>query len=202
LPGKWWWTIKIRHPKDLLRLPSIYTKIILVCERIGVTRPQHLPIAEVDGDVRWLVLESSVRMEGHPEVPPKAEHRTRRAMITPPNTWGGLDETFSELDEALSTAFDMEHIQGHVAKLMRTEADERHLFLIVGVYDLPFSLFGAVGSGDRLPAGAPTVPDGLTHLWLAPEYGHRVLIGTRAGWAETRDIRPAIAAEDATSESR
>ena len=113
-------------------------------------------------------------------------------MITQPSTWGGLDETFSQLDEALSTAFDTTHIQHHVAKLGRTQADERHLFLVVDVDDLPFSLFNALGSGDRLPAGAPALPDGLTHLWLAPVYGHRVLIGTSAGWAETRDIRPSL----------
>jgi hypothetical protein len=202
LPGKWWWTIKIRDPKDLLRLPSIYTKIILVCERVGVRRPQHLPSAESDADVRWLVLESSVQMEGHPKVPARDEHRTRRAMITQPGAGGFTDETFSQLDEALSAAFDTALIQGHVAKLKRAEADERHLFLVVGIYDMAFSLFQALGFEDTLPAGAPALPDGLTHLWLAPVYGHRVLIGTSAGWVETRDIRPSLAAEDGTSESR
>jgi hypothetical protein len=198
LPGEWWWTIKIGHPSDLLRLPSIYRKIILVCESVGVTRPQHLPMAEVDADVRWLVLDSSVRMEGHPNVPAGP----RRAMVTQPSTWGGSDETFSQLDEALSTAFNADKIQRHMAKLARTEADERHLFLIVAVSDLPFSLFGALGFENNLPAAAPALPDGLTHVWLAPVYGYRVLIGTPAGWAETRDIRPSLAAEDAASESR
>jgi hypothetical protein len=61
-----------------------------------------------------------------------------------------------------------------------------------GGYDLPFCLFGALGFGDRLPAGVPGLPDGLTHLWLAPEYCRRVLIGTSGGWAETRDIRPSL----------
>jgi hypothetical protein len=117
-------------------------------------------------------------------------------MITPPSAGGGSDETFSQLDEALSTAFDTALIQRHLAKLMRAEADERHLFLVVGMHDLVFSLFDALGFGDRLPAGAPALPDGLTHLWLAPVYGYRVLIGTPAGWAETRDIRPSPA-EDA-----
>jgi hypothetical protein len=36
----------------------------------------------------------------------------------------------------------------------------------------------------------------LTHLWLAAEYCWRVLIGTSEAWAETRDIRPSLAAED------
>jgi len=51
-------------------------------------------------------------------------------MVTQPSVWGGEDETFSLLDEALSTAFDITHIQDHVAKLRRTQADERHLSLL------------------------------------------------------------------------
>jgi hypothetical protein len=58
-------------------------------------------------------------------------------MITQPGAGGFSDETFRQLCEALSAAFDTDLIQRHLAKLSRTEADERHLFLVVGVYDLP-----------------------------------------------------------------
>jgi len=151
LPGNWWWTIEIGDRRDRPRLLNIYAKIILLCEGIGVTDPRHLPLTEVDADVQWLVQESSVQMHGHPNVPATDEDRVRRPMITQRSTWGGLDETFSLLDEALRTAFDTDLIQRHLAKLRRTEADERHLFLVVDVYDLHFSLFDALGSGDRLP---------------------------------------------------
>jgi hypothetical protein len=192
LPGKWWWTIEISNPEDRPRLRNSYSKIILHCESVGVTDPRYLDLGEVDADVRWLVENSSVRMRGHPTVPARDEHRTRQAMITQPSTWGGSDETFNLLDEALSTAFGKTHIQDHVAKLCRIQADEGHLFLVLDVYDLPFPLFDALGSIDRLPAAAPARPHGLTHLWLAPVYGYRILIGTSAGWTETRDIRPAL----------
>jgi hypothetical protein len=201
LPGKWWWTVKIGDRRDLPRLRNIYAKIIRRCESVGVTDPRYLPLAEVDADTRWLVEESSVQMEGYPNVPATDGHRVRRAMITQPFVWGGEDETFSLLDEALNTAFDTDLIQRHVAKLRRTQADERHLFLVVDLYDLPFSLFGALGFADRLPAGAPGLPAGLTHLWLAPVYGHRVLIGTPGRWAETRDIRPSLGGTEASPTS-
>jgi hypothetical protein len=188
-PGKWWWTIQIGDPKDRPRLLASYTKIILHCESVGVTDPRYLALDEVDADLQWLVVgESSVQMQGYPNVLATDGDRPRGAMITQPSTWGGSDETFTLLDEALSAAFDMDHIQDHVAKLERTPADERHLFLVVDVYDWPFSLFDAVGSGDSLPAGVRAVPNGLTHLWLAPVYCRRVLIGTPGGWSETRDI--------------
>jgi hypothetical protein len=193
LPGKWWWTIQIGDPKDRLRLLDSYTKLILHCENVGVTDPRYLAQDDVDADLQWLVVgESSVQMQGYPTVPATDGDRPRGAMITQPSTWGGWDETFSLLDEALNTAFGKTHIQDHVAKLDRTQADERHLFLVVDVYDWPFSLFNALGSGDSLPAGAPALPHGLTHLWLATVYCHRILIGTSAGWTETRDIRPAL----------
>jgi hypothetical protein len=196
LPGKWWWTIKIEDlAVDLRRLRNIYAKIILACESVGVKEPRRLPLAAIDGDVRWLV-KKSVRMQGYPSVPANDAHGPRRATIDRLSTWGGSEEIFSQLDEALSTAFEAKLIQRHLAKLMRTGADERHLFLVVGVRDLPFSLFSALGFEKDLPAGAPALPDGLTHLWLAPEYGHRVLFGTPAGWVETRDIRPFLAADD------
>jgi hypothetical protein len=189
LAGKWSWTIEIGHPRDLPRLRNVFDKIVLLCESVGVTDPRYLVLGEVDADVQRLVEESSVQMHGHPNVPATNDHRPRRATINQRSTWGGSDETFSLLDEALSAAFEITHIQDHVAKLRRTQADERHLFLVVGVYDWHFSLFDAVSSGDRLPAEAPALPEGLTHLCLAPEYCWRVLIGTSAGWAETRDLR-------------
>ena len=138
LPGKWWWTIEIADRRDLPRLRDVYDKIILLCESVGEADPRYLSLAEVDDDVRWLVQESSVQMQGHPTVPAKDEHRIRRAMITQRSTWSGLDETFSQLDEALNAAFDSSHIQRRVEKLRNTQADERHLFLIVDVDDLPF----------------------------------------------------------------
>jgi hypothetical protein len=95
LPGKWWWTIKVGHPRDLLRLPDIYAKIILNCESAGVREPRRLPPAAIDDDVRWLVEESSVRMRGYPDVLAADGHRTRRATIDRFSTWSGSEETYS-----------------------------------------------------------------------------------------------------------
>jgi hypothetical protein len=127
LPGKWWWTIRIGHVRDRPRLLSIFAKIVLLCESVGVRQPRRLPLAKVDDDVRWLVEESSVLMRGYPNVPATDGDRIRRAMIAQPFAWGGSDETFSQLDEALSTAFETDNNQRHLAKLRRTQADERHL---------------------------------------------------------------------------
>jgi hypothetical protein len=91
LPGKWWWTVKVGHPRDLPRLRDIYTKIVLLCENVGVTDPRRLALDDIDEDVRWLVEESSVQMEGYPDVPAT----DRRAMITPPSLHGAARTTRS-----------------------------------------------------------------------------------------------------------
>jgi hypothetical protein len=187
-PGKWWWSVQIGHPRDLPRLREIFDKIVLVCESVGVKEPRRLPSAEIDDDVRWLAEESSVQMRGHPNRFTTDQHRVPPSLITQPAVGGFPDGAFNGLDDALSAAFDTTNIQRHLTKLRRTQAGERHLFLIVGVYDLPYTLYDALVFGDRLPAGAPPKPDDLTHLWLAPVSCRRVLIGTSAGWDETRDI--------------
>jgi hypothetical protein len=187
-PGKWWWNVQIGHPRDLPRLREIFDKIVLLCESIGVREPRRLPSAEIDDDdVRWLVEESSVDMRGHLSRLATDERRVPASIITQPGVGVFPYETFNGLDEALSAAFHTTNIQRHLAKLTRTQADERHLFLVVDVYDLPFSLYDALVFGERLPAGVPALPDDLTHLWLAPQACRRVLIGTRRGWSETRD---------------
>ena len=190
-PGKWWWNVQIGHPRDLPRLRKIFNKIVLLCESVGVKEPgrlRRLPWAEIDDDVRWLVEDSSVQMWGHPNRLATDDHRVPKSIVTQPSAAVCPDEPFNELDDALSAAFEITNIQRHLTKLRRTQADERHLFLVVDMYDLPFTLFDALVFGDRLPAGAPALPDDLTHLWLAPESCRRVLIGTSAGWDETRDI--------------
>jgi hypothetical protein len=184
LPGKWWWSIWIGSPADLPRFRGVFDKIVLMCEGLGVTEPRLLPWAGVDADVRWLTRESSVQMWGYPNVPARDGDRLRRASITQPGLGGFADETLSQLDGALTAAFGTPLVRRHAAKLKRSGADERHLFVVVGVYDLPFSLFDALGFGDTLPANAPSLPVSLTHLWLAPVHGHRVLLGDQAGWRE------------------
>jgi hypothetical protein len=70
-PGKWRWTIEIGHPRDLPRLRNIFAKIVLLCESVGVTQPQHLPVAQVDVDVRWLGGDSSLKSGAIQTCPPQ-----------------------------------------------------------------------------------------------------------------------------------
>lgn len=41
-PGQWWWTVQVGSPRDLPRLRGAYSRIALLCEAAGVTRPAQL----------------------------------------------------------------------------------------------------------------------------------------------------------------
>lgn len=74
------------------------------------------------------------------------------------------------------------------AKLARTAADERHVFMGV-TFTTPGSVFFALDSGERtLPPKPPSLPDEITHLWLMrPASGGRCLAWfPDRGWLDVR----------------
>jgi hypothetical protein len=74
-----------------------------------------------------------------------------------------------------------------VAKLRNTTevtVVERHLFVPVHLTAFPFAIIDALIVGTSLPPTPPPLPSGLTHLWLAPSFGRRVLLGTAEGWSQ------------------
>ena len=63
--------------------------------------------------------------------------------------------------------------------------DERHLFVGVAEGGLPPTVYQRLsGPLDTLPSDPPSVPDGLTHLWLTTEWRGSPLLGwdARGGW--------------------
>jgi hypothetical protein len=72
---------------------------------------------------------------------PRDGHRTRRATIDRFSTWGGSEETYSQLDEVLSTAFNTTNIKRHLDKLRLTKAASVtfSLFWVCTTYPSPCS---------------------------------------------------------------
>jgi hypothetical protein len=185
LPGQWWWDLWISDVGDLPRLQQCFEKVVLLCEAAGVTRPEHLGLTDsdnLDDDVLWLVEESSVSLHGYPDVPAVDGNRVRKALVTPAGDGGMVDDSLSGLNDALADAFSAAHLPNHVAKLVSTSADEKHLFLIVHQTALRFEVASALMFGTTVPEGPAWLPTGISHLWLAPEFSNRVLVGTSTGW--------------------
>jgi hypothetical protein len=188
LPGHWWWDLWIPDVRDLPRLRRCFEKVILLCEAAGVTRPDHLVSLtrdNPDDDVIWLVKDSSASLQGYPDIPAVDGNRVRKAMVTPGGDGSIADDSLSSLWDALADTFSSEHLRRRVAKLVRTSADEKHLFAFVHHTDLGFEGAYALMFGTTVPSGPAWLPDGISHLSLAPQFWNRVLVGTASGWVQT-----------------
>lgn len=185
-PGLWWWTVQVGSPRDLPRLKASYSRIALLCEAANVTRPKQLWIRHknVDPDIAWLVEESTSDMWGHPEVAAVDGDRVRETMVVPAGRGGGVDHSLVGLNQALLEAFAEPPMPRHLEKVARAEADERHLFVSIHRSALPFAVADGLWTGAVLPSEPPPLPAVVTHLWLAPALGRRVLLWTPFGWEE------------------
>jgi hypothetical protein len=107
-------------------------------------------------------------------------------MVVPAGAGGGGDLSLAGLNAALSSALGTTHLRDRVQKLRSTEVDvaERHLFIPLHRTALPFPVTYGLIVGTVLPPAPPPLPQGLTHLWLAPQFGKRVLLGTADGWTQ------------------
>jgi hypothetical protein len=184
--GRWWWTVQVRSPRDLPRLKASYASISLLCEAAGVTRPEQLwrGHGSVDPDVAWLVGESSSTMWGHPDVATVDGDKVRDVMVVPAGRGGGVDHALTGLHQALAEAFAVPPMPKHFDKLVRAHAHERHLFVPVHRSALPFAVADGLWAGTDLPSEPPPLPAAVSHLWLAPELGRRVLLFTPDGWQQ------------------
>lgn len=187
LPGRWWWTLWVSDVRELPRLRRCFNKVVLLCEAAHVVRPEDLVLGDredFDEDLRWWVEDSSASLHGHPDIPSVDGERVRKAMVTPAGDGGLVDDSLSGLDAALVDAFSVDHLRRRVEKLVRTRADERHLFAIVHHSDLCFEVTSALMFGTAVPSGPAWLPNGISHLWLAPAFSRRVLLGTASGWSQ------------------
>jgi hypothetical protein len=173
--------------RDLPRLRDSFASVALWCEAHEVNRPDQLWNPQgLPAEVLWVAQTESITMIGNPQGALQLSDGRRVAMVTPGPKGGAVDEDLVGLNEALADAIAGSHLARKVNKLLAHQpaVEERHLFIIVHETGLPFSLSYGLMSGHRLPADPPRLPDGITHVWLAPQYGDRVLLGTAKGWTQ------------------
>lgn len=190
--GRWWWDATVGSVRDIPTLRECYRKVIQLCEAHGTTRPEHLNrlVRENDPDVTW-VLQSSVSMLGHPDVPAREDGLERPFNVLPPGGSGGPD--LVGLGPALTEAFAQPHIAKHFAKLANSTysverddgrqviaLDEQHLFMPVHPHVLPDDAYLGLWHGTELPTEPPPIPEHVTHLWL--HVGTRTLLWGPQGW--------------------
>lgn len=186
--GQWWWTIKVGSRSDVPRLRESYGRIVLLCEAAGVERPDQLwrRQRKVDPDIEWLVESSTSDMWGHSEVPAREGDKVRDVMVTPAGRGGGVDTSLRGLNVALGEVFDQVGVAKHLRKVAQADADERHLCLLIHRSALPFAVADGLWTGTTVPPEPPPLPAGVSHLWLMPQLGRRVLLWAPTGWQQHR----------------
>jgi hypothetical protein len=88
------------------------------------------------------------------------------AWVTPAAIGGFIEAGASNLTAEILAALDTDTMCGKLDKLNRSGYDERHLFLHVRPSALSFPIFEVLVFGGDLPTDTPTLPAGLSQLWL------------------------------------
>jgi hypothetical protein len=186
-PGRWWWRIEIDDPAHLNKARAAYIQAIMVCETHGVPDPADLPwrVLQYTPAIRWL-LETGIPVRGHPDVPSRTDDGVDRGvMVTPGGAGGAVDEKLEGLPAELAQVLRAEPVARRIAKLASAEGlTQRHLFLILSLDSLRFGTSYGLAFGEFLPQEAPPLPPGITHLWIATGYGHRVLLWDGQAWSQ------------------
>jgi hypothetical protein len=180
------WIVSIDDPRDIPRARDVLQRVIDACEAAGVSRPSQLGWAVLaeDDDLQW-AAESSVIFHGSGMLPPNVDAAGNTFAWIHPGSIGGwvADEPFVTFDNELSDLLAKAEVSRRVVKLARAQADECHLMIVAHMTAFSFSVIDSVMNGDALPPQQPSGLDArITHLWLVPEFGKRLLLWSPSGW--------------------
>ena len=185
-PGRWRWSISLASAAEYPGMRERYERIIGYCEEHGVTDPTRAGMVSPIPEIKWL-WNTSARFYAYGD---DSHENPTPVHVWPRAIAGAVDHSFAGLRQALADTFDERHMPDHLDKLLAHPADARHLALLLGWTGLPLALYDAIVFGDQLPTDPPPLPDGITHLWLIPDFGKRVLLWSPDGWAEHHVFDP------------
>jgi hypothetical protein len=194
-PRQWTWMATVKTPRDLPDLAERAGRIILRCEALHITTAETASHLTDDPDFAWL-LGSTVTLHGRPDLPKTANNRDRHLLVFEGVSGGGLNDTSHDFGDAIDELLAHDHVTRRARKLMSSGYDERHLFIMVDETALPTSISFALKARRALPAKAPNLPPGVTHLWLLVAFAPQLLLATVDGWQTFERDSPDEAAAD------
>jgi hypothetical protein len=164
-PGLGAWTIGLARGASIKRLYNelpafVQTLSQLGCNRLSITG--NWPRGEPADTARRLGVEYLHRVDERPDV----------AVFFMPSTGGVLLADANAVPAWVSTVLASQEYSDTTQKLLAKQADERHVFLMSGSrtpYDVDEQLRRL---GKALPTHVPTVPSGITHVWVTSQFGN------------------------------
>lgn len=184
--GMWDWSVVIDDVHEIPMLVEHYREVITMMERLGVERVHDLPFDLVteSPSLRWATETSSVQFTPFGRTDGVSQGRIRLSRGATAVWAADSDPIGESVREAVAS-----HplIARKFSKLLPVEADERHLFLVVGQGGLSDAAYLELAMPERPPWTDPHAPDRLTHLWVTSGFGHEVLCWERGvGWEPRR----------------
>lgn len=180
--GTWEWSLVIDDAQEIPALVEHYQEVLTTMERLGIERVHDLPFDLIgeSAALRWALETRSVEFTpfGRTRGEGSGSVRLSRGATA---VWAADSDPIgaSVRDAVASNAL----IARKFGKLLRVEADERHLFLVVGQDGLSEAAYLELAMPERPPWTDPGAPERLTHLWVTSGFGHAVLCWERGvGW--------------------
>jgi hypothetical protein len=189
-PARWWWLVTVSDFRCLSRVRDVFPVAARACEAHGVTTPAELPVPVTAAvpDLHWLVHMAPAHLVGHPE---KLDEPAT-VSVTPGHSRVPADmaTVLPALEQWLVTG----QAARALAKLARRRADERHLYLTVDYTGLAPDAFDALVRADGVPEEPLRDRGDISHLWVAPVFGRRVLLWShQEGWSRHEPFPTAVA---------
>ncbi|WP_290059080.1 hypothetical protein [Amycolatopsis solani] len=188
-PARWWWLVTVSDVRCLSRVREVFPVAARTCEAHGVTTPAGLPapVTAAVPDLHWLVHRAPAQLVGHPG---KLDEPAT-VSVTPGR--GRAPADLATVAPALERWLMTGQAVRVLAKLARCRADERHLYLTVDYTGLAPDVFDALVRADGVPEEPLRERGAITHLWVAPVFGRRVLLWSHQdGWSRHEPYPAAV----------
>jgi hypothetical protein len=183
-PGQWGWSVQVASPEEFDRVVGIADHIMLLMESYGAGQLWDIDARRIarDVDAVWARDEAESIFSPHPNLKRKSDDH-------PLVYWSEQSSTAVWRDdgEALTEGIRLELLTPnsvrHLEKLLRYQADERHLFLLVGSSGATPAAHIALVGPENVPTEDPDLPEGVTDLWLHSGFGQTMVHWRRGtGW--------------------
>lgn len=172
------WSASVEPTVDLRTLDSELDLMLTHCERVGLRHLADLPWRELE---KW-PLGKHVQA-GDLDAWCRDAPSPGYIEVLPPGRGGGAGG-MEVVPPWLSRQLETDPLLVEkVEKLRQWDADQRHLFIGVHRYGVPFAVGYAFWNADAIPTTSPTLPDGLDGVWMAPAVNKPPLTWLRGrGW--------------------
>lgn len=176
---EWMWFIEVSGEINHKQLKPRLSALLRFCESVGITS-SHDPrfwdprITAVPPDLLGWIRKRALQMYGDPK------SAGNGAVWVMNRSIGGIVPELDVIPAWITAELVTPVVRENVAKLLADGLPETHLFLWLAWHGVPDGIVFALLDGDGEPGISPTLPAGLSWIWIAAEGAKAVW-----GWSES-----------------